>query len=91
MFLVLFIHVLLAGAFVSLFKAKHSCSFEGSYFMFLTVEHPSIPFWCFAVLESFFHPPAHNPLGAHQREMASVKPEKSNESPFFKNPFPNAK
>lgn len=52
--------------------------------MFLTVGHPSIPFWYFAVLESFFHPPAHNPLGAHQREMVSVKPKKKgHEFSFF--------
>lgn len=52
--------------------------------MFLTVGHPSIPFWYFAVLESFFHPPAHNPLGAHQREMVSVKPKKKDMSfPFL--------
>lgn len=54
--------------------------------MFLTVEHLSIPFWYFAVLESFFHPPAHNPLGAHRREMVSVKPKKAYQTPFS-NPF----
>lgn len=40
-------------------------------FMFLTAAHLSTPFWCFAAPESSSHPPAHNPLCAHQTEMAS--------------------
>lgn len=84
MFLVLFIHGLLAGVYVSLFlKPNNPALFEGPCFMFWTVEHPSIPFWYFAVLESFFHPPARNPLGAHQREMVSVNPKKAMSRPRF--------
>lgn len=40
--------------------------------MFLTAEHLSTPFWCFAVLESSSHPPVRNLLCDHQTEMASV-------------------
>lgn len=40
--------------------------------MFLTAGHLSIPFWCFAGLESSSRPPARSLLCARQTEMASV-------------------
>lgn len=41
--------------------------------MFSTAVHLSTPFWCFAVPESSSHPPARNPLCAHQTERASAR------------------
>ncbi len=69
--------------------------FHGQYFplMFLTGEHPSTPFWCFAVPESSSHPPAHSPLCVHRTEKASaghregeMRRKKSGRKVILKNP-----
>lgn len=45
-------------------------------FMFLTAEHLSTPFWCFAVPVFSSHPPSRNPLYAHQTGRASTRHKK---------------